>query len=539
MSQQYPLQLHSTLVTIAAPFSLFGSLAMLYVISRSRSKLSTTLNRLLVGLCVGDIIFSFPMLFSKAIITFEDDWESIDPSDGLLVVIVQQAYPESNNQAACSTQGFFITLGMVIGPLNNCALCIYYICVVKLNMSVVKIKKKVEPFLHAIPWMYAIIIPSIAVATRSINPDYSMCLINVYRPEGCESDDCVIGKDRVKKLFFIQTALLLFAFIAIIAMMTVIFLKVWRQERRMRNAGYRSTNAARAAGNEVNMIAGNRNQAQARRNTGLLRQNVANSRKVLNQALAYAGAYFATWFFFVCFLFNELITKNPMPEIMLVLATFFFPFQGFFNFLVFVYPRVTQQLRGNDDMNVLQALCAAIRCIPIPPRNRRNRGVGNGAAAGTATGGGGNGALGNRNIGGLLRGGNGATGNTAAATTAYGSRTISGLRGTVVGAGNAAAAANPPRLEPNESLVLSTTDIKVSSKTQSVANRKTVHGGIDDKKEQRVHNVSGTESLAIVSQHTASTTANGQEEKTEIEEIMTFADEEVGILDPVAECNRE
>jgi len=69
-------------VTIAAPFSLFGSSAMLYVISRSRAKLSTTLNRLLVGLCVGDIIGSFPMLFSKAIIKLEDrEW--IDPcSDG-------------------------------------------------------------------------------------------------------------------------------------------------------------------------------------------------------------------------------------------------------------------------------------------------------------------------------------------------------------------------------------------------------------------------------------------------------------------------
>mmetsp|Transcript_17527 Transcript_17527/g.26242 ORF Transcript_17527/g.26242 Transcript_17527/m.26242 type:complete len:276 (+) Transcript_17527:279-1106(+) len=229
---------------------------------------------------------------------------------------------------------------------------------------------------------------------------------------------------------------------------------------------------------------------------------------------------------------------------------------GFFNFLVFIYPRVTQQLRGNDDMNILQALCAAIRCIPIPPRNRRNRGVGNGAAAGTATGGGGNGALGNRNIGGLLRGGNGATGNTAAATTAYGSRTISGLRGTVVGAGNAAAAANPPRLEPNESLLSTTADINVGSKNQSVANRKTVQGGIDDKKEQRMYNVSWTENLAVVSQHTAST-ANaslysigevgggesqieeemGQEEKTEqIEErMLTIADEEVGMLDTVAE----
>jgi len=96
----------------------------------------------------------------------------------------------------------------------------------------------------------------------------------------------------------------------------------------MRNAGYRSTNAARAAGNEANMIAGNRNQAQARRNNGMLRQNVVNSRKVLNQALAYAGTYFATCFFFVCYLLNELITQNPMPEIMLVLAATCSPLQG-------------------------------------------------------------------------------------------------------------------------------------------------------------------------------------------------------------------
>jgi len=197
-------------------------------------------------------------------------------------------------------------------------------------------------------------------------------------------------------------------------------------------------------------------------------------------------------------------------------------------------------------MNVLQALCAAIRCIPIPPRNRRNRGVCNGAAAaGTATGRGGNNAVGTRNIGGLLRGGNGAMGNTAATT--YGSRNISGLRGTA-DAGNAAP--NLSRLESNDSRLSttdSTTDINIST---------TVDGGIDDKKEQRMRNVSGTESLAIASQHTAST-ANaslysvgevgggeskieeemGQEGKTEIEERMTIADKEVGMLDTVTESN--
>ena len=47
-------------------------------------------------------------------------------------------------------------------------------------------------------------------------------------------------------------------------------------------------------------------------------------------------------------------------------------FKGFFNFLVFIYPKVTRQLRGNDDMNVLQASLAALRCKSLPPRRNRN-----------------------------------------------------------------------------------------------------------------------------------------------------------------------
>jgi len=114
---------------------------------------------------------------------------------------------------------------MVVGPLNDCAIYIYYVCLVKLNISVAKIKKKVEPYLHAIPWMIAIILSIISLATRSINPSYSMCRVIEYLPKGCDSDDCARGKYHVKKLLFIQAVLLVIAFIAIIVMMTLIFLK--------------------------------------------------------------------------------------------------------------------------------------------------------------------------------------------------------------------------------------------------------------------------------------------------------------------------
>jgi hypothetical protein len=207
---------------------------------------------------------------------------------------------------------------------------------------------------------------------------------------------------------------------------------------------------------------------------------------------------------------------------------------GFFNFFVFIYPRVTQQLRGNDDMNVLQALSAAIRCIPIPPRKRRNRGVGNAAVAGTATGRGGNGAAGTHNISGLRGGGERTTENKAA--TNYGTRNISaGLRGGAGGAVNAGA-------KRNSSVSFGDGCIIADKKKEE---------------EQIMHNVSGPAgNFTRLSQNTVNT-ANasfksigkiglgesqieeefGLEEMSKIEKRMIIADEGVGMLDTAAEFN--
>jgi len=270
-------------------------------------------------------MLSFPLLFSKFIIKLEDR-ERTD-ADG---VIESYEYPGTTNWAACTTQGFFIVFGAGVSMLYNLSLCIYYVCVIKLNYSDTKIKKKVEPLLHANTCLIITISMISAFATKSINPDRGFCYLSEYRPEDCESDDCVRGKHALILRIASAVNMILF-FIAIIGMMTVIYLQVSRQERRMRNAGYRSTNAARAAGNEANMIAGRQNRAQANNanNGGLLRQNVTNSRKVLNQGLAYAGAFLATWFFFTVWVTVDLTGGDPKAlETLDLLSSFFMPLQG-------------------------------------------------------------------------------------------------------------------------------------------------------------------------------------------------------------------
>jgi hypothetical protein len=311
-----PPHLPSTLVTISAPLSIIGSFSIIYVISRSTDKLNTTLHRLLVGLCIGDLLTSIALAFTKVIINFE-------------------GFPVVNNQAACGAQGFLIVLGGIVSPFYNCGLCVYYLCVIKWNYSNAKMTKNVEPFLHAIPWLWGLFSAIFVVATNNVNLGFGYCSINnAPAPLECTADasaDCSGGINAVKLRWALQGGPLFAIFFAICIQMAVIYLHVWRLERKMRNAGYRSTNAARAGRRrgmpEANMIVGRQTAAQANSGRGVLRQSVSNSRKTLNQALAYVGAYFITYFlvFLSGFMF---LATGKYNDIIVLIALFLYPLQG-------------------------------------------------------------------------------------------------------------------------------------------------------------------------------------------------------------------
>jgi hypothetical protein len=311
-----PHHLPSTLVTISAPLSILGSSSIIYVISKSTDKLNTTLHRLLLGLCIGDLLTSIALAFTKVIINFE-------------------GFPVVNNQAACGAQGFLIVLGGIVSPFYNCGLCVYYLCVIKWNYSNTKITKMVEPFLHAIPWLWALFSAIFVVATKNVNLGFGYCRINsAPAPLECTTDastDCGGGINAVKLRWALQGGPLFAIFFAICIQMAVIYLHVCRLERKMRKAGYRSTNTALAGGRrgklEANMIVGRQTSGPANSGRGVLRQSVPNSRKTLNQALAYVGAYFITYFLVFLSGFMFLASGN-YNDIIVLIALFLYPLQG-------------------------------------------------------------------------------------------------------------------------------------------------------------------------------------------------------------------
>ena len=181
-------------------------------------------------------------------------------------------------------------------------------------------------------------------------------------------------------------------------------------------------------------------------------------------------------------------------------------------------------------MNVLQALRAAIRCTPIPPRKKRKRSGDNNAAAGTGTGRRGNGAAETRNISGL-RG----TSNTLLIDSNISTRSDRSRQQPTSITGKCRGDGSVSRNDLH--------DIKTTSKSQNSVNKKSVsfRDGVTDDKDQRRHTISDSESIARASRNIASTVSLRstideveQEEKTEIEGTMKNAVyEEVGMFEAI------
>jgi hypothetical protein len=254
---------------IAGSVSAIASSTLIYAIFKSRQKLTTTHNRLLFGLGVYDIILSTSIAFSTLAIP------GSTPND-----IFTKGY---GNQTTCNIQGFLLLVGSQMGPFYNAMLNLYFLCVVKFNLSDERIQQKIEPFMHVFPLLYSLSVASAAVFKEYINPRFYSCWLNTV-PDHCFNNpaiECERGDEFINIFrFLFLSAPIVLSFLTIIASMAVIYHTVRKQERIM-STSYRQTGLIRARNN-----AGQHNEPILS-----LRRPVTNSRKVMHQAIGFTGAF--------------------------------------------------------------------------------------------------------------------------------------------------------------------------------------------------------------------------------------------------------
>ena len=249
------------------------------------------------------------------------------------------------------------------------------------------IRRKIEPFLHGVPIIYAIATASSLVAKKNVNSDGGgMCFDWVYEPPHC------IGYDdgEIREGFTIPcgrgrkggapTAAIIGFFLTLFIVPVVmgislglIYRSVLQQEKKVERYRANTFNAGSTQHtnqSETNTGAGSSLTGRLNRLTIFRRstqqpclgaiQERSKSRAVMHRAFAYAVAYFLSWFF-VIFRVAMSLAGYEWNIVIWYLTSITSPLQGFYNLIIFLYPKVLSAKRSKrDNLTWFQAITKAL-----------------------------------------------------------------------------------------------------------------------------------------------------------------------------------
>lgn len=364
---------------VTGSLSILGSAFIIYDVLSDRKKWSSSYHRLLFAMGIFDFMSSWGFMLSTTVM----------PSHTLNV------YQPLGNRATCTTQGFFMNLN-IASPLYNFTLSIYFLLSVTFQWSKDDIKKKVEPWLHGIPIVWALITTFIVLGQSGFNDSTLWCWVASY-PKGCHKDStctrCPLCTEIYRWVFFfgpLWTA----AFGTIVVMGMLVYgvhktekkAAKWRafpatvpeQEMPARKAEMTKSslnnNNTDFSNTDVSLpgessgahsitgstnkegtsnqswpsrflnVTQSRNQKRDREEEREARRKASKmTRVVTGQAFRYCFVFWATWLPGTINRILQLVIGHSYFWLMF-LHVIFTPMQGFWNFMVYIYLRVKKHL---------------------------------------------------------------------------------------------------------------------------------------------------------------------------------------------------
>ena len=294
---------------------------------------------------------------------------------------------------------------MVCSLLYSLSLTVYFLLlVVKFNMSEAKIKKKFEPFLHAVPIIYSLTVSSSIYATNNYNSSGFFCWI-APQPLNCENDPKVECQSSGNSHVFIWLGAGGPLFTALYGNCTTLALIWWTYRSQVRrNQAYgnvftQSSPSPRQQTDEeeqqteeskskrsccsfcpIKQCPINKNCSTSQSTSVLAnylsrpsRAAIRNSEEICNRAAAYVIGFMLTNVFSFVNRYVEMYGSGPVPFIIIFLPRFFFPLQGLFNVIVYTYPYVISYRRIHTDCNWFQAFWKVINSGGDSDQSRSGR----------------------------------------------------------------------------------------------------------------------------------------------------------------------
>ena len=325
---------------ISGSISAVSSLLIIYVILRSKPKLSNVYHRIMFGLSVADIMGSVSMALTSLPMPSH---MSREEEFGY-----HWAGTRLGNTHTCNAQGFFATFGMVAMFGYNGSLCFYYACAIAIGMNEKKIKQNVEkPVLHAIPILLGLGFAVPPLFYDLYNPavtNVAWCFPQPY-PFECrnrESVKCVRGQKSGAVFLTSLSFLILFDFVFMMASLVAVFVRVKRSERLLDRL------LSRMYGRQPNyqrMI-----------------NNSHTSKVVLIQSSAYIAAFLTSLLppllRVITAMGADIHTERRYNTLVRFDKTILIllPLQGFFNFVIFISHKIYSRKKVDKELRICQAL---------------------------------------------------------------------------------------------------------------------------------------------------------------------------------------
>ena len=309
--------------------SIFGSAFMIQHILRSRKRRRRTISRILLGMACHDFIYSICAVFGTL----------FNPQGALPAFVNPFA---RGTWATCETSAFFSQYSSTASVLYNGSLSLCYFLSLRYQWRDRDLKR-IEPYLHAFPFVIGISMSSVAVANDLYNPAGADSRIQEYPPGCLGTGQCMRGDHADKYLLGLFYSWVWMVFVFLVVCMILIYLRIRKTEQRtLRRSIFRAAGSESLSGSPSDRNEGGR-------------QTLAS--RYANQALFYALVYLLTWIWGTVHLMVHesgfAASRTFLPIIYLLLI--FEPLQGFNNMLVYFRPRYLAYLRKRDARNFISS----------------------------------------------------------------------------------------------------------------------------------------------------------------------------------------
>jgi len=330
--------------------SAISSGLIIYVILRSKTRLSSIYHRIMFGMCLADICGSIAMALTSL------PMPSYMPKEEIYGY--SWAGTRLGNTYTCSAQGFFVFFGVTCIFNYNAMLCVYYACAIALTMKEKTIKKYVEPIIHGLP-----IIISLGFAVTPLffdlyNPGISgfpWCGTEPY-PNECSHYghvECIRGNVKIKRVVqSLISIVIMIDFACVLISLGLVSLKVIRTNHVLL---------------QISKLYRDRGHPEMEK----VLQKHRNSKVVIIQAFSYIAAFVLGMMppalLSVGAIHSGGQDKDEAADVFEKMMLVLLPLQGFFNFVIFVAHKVYNYRRVHRDVSICHVLTLLFRSSAHEP----------------------------------------------------------------------------------------------------------------------------------------------------------------------------